>query len=167
MIRYIFVYLYICVLLMLLRNTSSKAKNKKEEKKGEEQDFETFVRVTLGTLQESVDAIQSAQGQLMSDLNLLKDRVSSNADTLLGISTKQESFARNFDKVDGEIHDINCKIEKMEQGMANNTFMINSLYERLFALERYSRGFNLRFYKVPEQTGEDCIVTLGKIISKA
>ena len=166
MIRYIFVYLYICVLLMLLRNMSSKAKNKKEEKKGEEQDFETFVRVTLGTLQESVNAIQSAQGQLMSDLNLLKDRVSSNADTLLGISTKQESFATNFDKVDGEIHDINCKIEKMEQGMANNTFMINSLYERLFALERYSRGFNLRFYKVPEQTGEDCIVTLGKIISK-
>ena len=48
MIRYIFVYLYICVLLMLLRNMSSKAKNKKEEKKGEEQDFETFVRVTLG-----------------------------------------------------------------------------------------------------------------------
>ena len=74
MIRYIFfVYLYICVLLMLLRNMSSKAKNKKEEKKGEEQDFETFVRVTLGTLQESVNAIQSAQGQLMSDLNLLKD----------------------------------------------------------------------------------------------
>ena len=70
MIRYIFVYLYICVLLMLLRNMSSKAKNKKEEKKGEEQDFETFVRVTLGTLQESVNAIQSAQGQLMSDLNL-------------------------------------------------------------------------------------------------
>ena len=100
----------------------------------------------------------------MSNLNLLKDRVSSNADTLLGISTKQESFATNFDKVDGEIHGINCKIEKMEQGMANNTFMINSLYERLFALERYSRGFNLRFYKVPEQTGKDCIVTLGKII---
>ena len=122
--------------------------------------------MTLGTLQESVNAIQSAQGQLMSDLNLLKDRVPSNADTLLGISTKQESFARNFDKVDGEIHDINCKIEEMEQGMANNTFMINSLYERLLALERYSRGFNLRFYKVPEQTGEDCIVTLGKIISK-
>ena len=79
-----------------------------------------------------------------------------NAVTLLGISTKQESFARNFDKVDGEIHDMNCKIEKMEQGMANNTFTINSLYERLFALERYSRGFHLRFYKVPEQTGEDC-----------
>ena len=133
MIRYIFVYLYICLLLMLLRNMSSKAKNKKEEKKGEEHDFEKFVRVTLGTLQESVNAIQSAQGQLMSELNLLKDRVSSNADTLLGISTKQESFARNFDKVDGEIHYINCKIEKMEQGMANNTFMINSLYSPIIA----------------------------------
>ena len=52
------------------------------------------------------------------------------------------------------------------QLMDYNTFMINSLYERLFALERYSRGFNLRFYKVPEQTGKDCIVTLGKIIPK-
>ena len=72
----------------------------------------------------------------------------------------------NFDKVDGVIHDINCKIEKMEQGMANNTSTINSLHERLLALERYSRGFNLRFYKVPEQTGEDCIATLGKKISK-
>ena len=50
--------------------------------------------------------------------------------------------------------------------MANNTSTINSLHERLLALERYSRGFKLKFYKVPEQTGEDCIATLGKIISK-
>ena len=141
MVRYIFVYLYICVLLLSFRSMSSKAKNKKEEKKGEEQDFETFVRVTLGTLQESVNAIQSAQGQLMSELNLLKDRVSSNADTLLGISKKQESFAMNFDKVDGVIHDINCKIEKMEQGMANNTSTINSLHERLLAFGALFKRF--------------------------
>ena len=72
----------------------------------------------------------------------------------------------NFDKIDGEIHDINCKIEKMDQGMANNTFTINSLCERLLALERYSRGFNLRFYKVPGHIDEDCTVAFGKIISK-
>ena len=42
---------------------STKAKNKK----GEEQDFETFVRVTLGSLQESVNAVESAQDDMLSE----------------------------------------------------------------------------------------------------
>ena len=64
--------------LMSLRRMSTKAKNKK----GEEQDFETFVRVTLGSLQKSVNAIKSAKDEKLSELNSLKARVSSN-DTLL------------------------------------------------------------------------------------
>ena len=104
---HIFVYLYVFLSLMLLRSMSAKAKNKK----GEEQDFETFVRETLGSLQESVYAIKNAQDQLVSELNSLKDRVSSNGAMLLGISKKQDSFTEKFVKVDGEIHDINCKID--------------------------------------------------------
>ena len=60
MARYIFVHLYICVLLMSLRNMSSKAKNKKEGKKGKEQDFETFVQVTLGMLQDELNLLSEA-----------------------------------------------------------------------------------------------------------
>lgn len=139
---------------MLLRSMSTKAKSKK----GEEQDFETFVRTTLGSLQESVNAI-------MSEINSLKDRVSSNDALLSAISKKQDLFTENYEKVNGEIHDINCKIEKIEQDMVNNTSTTNLLCERLLAVERYSRGFNLRFYKIPERTDEDCINTLEKIIS--
>ena len=62
---------------MLLRSMSTKAKGKKVQK-GEEQDFETFVRTTLGSLQESENAMKSGQDQMMSELNSLKDRVSSN-----------------------------------------------------------------------------------------
>ena len=36
-------------------------------KQGEEQDFETFARVTLDSLKESVNAIKSEQDQMMTD----------------------------------------------------------------------------------------------------
>ena len=66
---------------------------------------------------------------------------------LSGISKKkQDPLTEKCEKVNGEIHDINCKVEKIEQDMESNTSTINSLYERLLALERYSRDFNLRFY---------------------
>ena len=32
------------------------------------------------------------------------------------------------------------------------------------SLERYSRDYNLRFYNIPESTGEDCIAKLRDII---
>ena len=140
---------------------STKAKGKK----GKEQDFETFVRTTLGSLQESVNAMKSGQDQMMSELNSLKDRVSSNDAKLTDILKKQDSLALKYEKVNGEIHDINCKVGRTEQDLEINASTINSQYERLLALERYSRGFNLRFYKIPEQTDEDCIDTLEKIIS--
>ena len=114
---------------MLLGSMSTKAKNKK----GEEQDFKTFVRTTLGSLQESVNAI-------MSEINSLKVRVSSNDALLSAISKKQDSFNENYEKVNREIQDINCKIEKIEQDMVNHTTTNNLLCERLLALERYSIG---------------------------
>ena len=61
---YIFLFSsYVFLSLMSLRSMSTKAKNKK----GEEQDFETFVRVTLGSLQESVNAVESAQDDMLSE----------------------------------------------------------------------------------------------------
>ena len=67
-------------------------------------------------------------------------------------------------KINGKIQDINCKVERIKQDLEINASSINSHYEQLLALERYSRGFNLRFYKIPEQTDEDCIDTLENII---
>ena len=109
--------------------------------------------------------MKSGQDQMTSELNSLKDRVSSNDAKLTGILKKQDSLTLKYEKVNGEIHDINCKVERIEQDLEINASTINSQYERLLALERYSRGFNLRFYKISQQTDEDCIDTLEKIIS--
>ena len=136
----------------------TKAKNKK----GEEQDFETCVRVTLGSLQESVNAIKSAQDEMLSELNSLKGRISSNDALLWGIS-KTRFANQKIWKTNGEIHNINCKIGKIEEDMENKVLTINSLYERLSPLERHFRSFNLRFYEIPEHTDEDCIDILEKL----
>ena len=72
---------------------STKAKGKK----GKEQDFETFVRTTLGSLQESVNAMKS-KIKMMSELNLLKDRVSSNDAKLRDILKEQDSLTLKYEK---------------------------------------------------------------------
>ena len=118
---------------MSLRSMSTKAKGKK----GEEQDFETFVRTTLGSLQESVNAMKSGQDQMMSELNSLKDRVSSNDAKVTDILKKQDSLTLKYEKVNGEIDDINCKVERIEQDLEINASTINSQYERLLALEQF------------------------------
>ena len=38
--------------------------------------------------------------------------------------------------------------------------------ERILALERYSKEYNLRFYNVPETPGENCIDKLQTILHK-
>ena len=81
--------LYVFMSLMSVRRMSTKAK----KKKGEEQDFETFVRVTPGSLQKSVNAIKSAQEEKLSELNSLKARVSSNDALLSGISKEKTRSA--------------------------------------------------------------------------
>ena len=134
-------------------------------KKGEEQDFETFVRESLGSLRDDMRTIMRAQEQLVEELSSLKAKVDSNAVKLSDVQNKQESFALKYEKLNGELHENSCKIDKIEKDLKGNTSTIDSLYERLLATERYSRGYNLRFYKVPERQQEDCIDTLASILS--
>ena len=64
------------------------------------------------------------------------------------------------DSLNGELrgHDQSREVGKSEVNKlaANN----NQAYERLQPLERCSRNFNLRFYNIPENSGENCVETL-------
>ena len=123
---------------MCLSVIGSRAKGKK----GGEQDFETFVRESLGSLCDNMQA----QEQLVEEPSSLKAKIDSNAIKLSDVQKKQESFALKYEKINRELHKNSCKINKIEKDLKDNTSIINSLYERLLATERYSRGYNLRFY---------------------
>lgn len=88
---------------MLFRIMSIKVENEK----GEEYDFEMFVWMIFGLFQESVNVI-------MSEINWIKERVFFNDVLLFVIFKKQDLFIEYYEKVNGEIYDINCKIEKIE-----------------------------------------------------
>ena len=64
--------------------------------KGEEQDFETFVREALGSLCDHMRAIMHAQEQLVEELSSLKAKIHSNAVKLSDVQKKQESFALKY-----------------------------------------------------------------------
>jgi len=127
-------------------------------KKGEEDEFETFVRSTLNSLCQDIKEIKENKAKIQSDLQLLKNEVSSNKSEI-------KKIRESIDKATGDIHDANCRIDRTESDLKKFSKDVNNMYERLVSLERYSRDFNLRFYKVPESAGEDCILKLTDVIS--
>ena len=57
------------------------------------------------------------------------------------------------------------RVEKLEGEVNKHATNINQAYERLQASERYSRDFNLRFYNIPENPGENCVEKLQTMLS--
>ena len=130
---------------------------RKRKKQAEEQDFETFVRESLNTLCRDVEEIKGGQARMQGDINLLKSQVSSNEKELKSI--------RNFEKLNDDMHEANVKIDGLEGDVNKYSKLADSLKERIMALERYSREYNLRFYNIPETPREDCIDKLQTILS--
>ena len=54
----------------------------------------------------------------------------------------------------GQLHEANTRVDQIE----------NDITKYAKEMERYSRDYNLRFYNIPESTGEDCIAKLRDII---
>ena len=52
------------------------------------------------------------------------------------------------------------RVEKLESEVKKHAANSNQAYERLQPLERYSRDFNLRFYNILENSGENSVEKL-------
>ena len=63
------------------------------------------------------------------------------------------------------MHEANVKIDGLKGDVKKYSKLADSLKERIMALERYSREYNLRFYNIPETPREDCIDKLQTILS--
>ena len=64
----------------------------------------------------------------------------------------------------GKLHETNIRIDQIENDVTKYAKEIDDTYDRLLSLERYSSDYNLRFYNIPESTGEDCIAKLRGIL---
>ena len=117
-------------------------------KKVEEEEFEVYVRRSLNNLCQDIKEIEDGQAKIRSDLQLLRNEVSSNKNEI-------KKIPRCTEKLTADLHDVNCRVDRIESDLGKYSKDVGSLYERLVSLKRYSRDFNLRFYNIPEVAGED------------
>ena len=139
-------------------SATKRGKQKQQAEVSEEEDFETFVRESLGQL-------SKGQKQIIQDISNLKAKVKLNETALDKISSQFKTLNDSFEELKGELHDARCKVDEMESSVQKHAKQIEGMRERLLSLERYSREYNLCFHNVPESTEEDCVQKVRNILS--
>lgn len=129
--------------------------SRKAKKNDGDESFETYVRDCLEAIRQDVETIKNNQAKFKEDLQAVKQKLHSTT----------ESLTLKFDILNGELHEAMTRVEKLEGEVNKYATNINQAYERLQALERYSRDFNLRFYNIPENPGENCVEKLQTMLS--
>ena len=113
------------------------------------------------TISDNVKEMKGTQVKIQRDIESLQGQIKKN-ETL--ISKLKESLDTKLEVLTGQLHEAKTRIDQIENDITKYAKEIDDTYERLLSLGRYSRDYNLRFYNIPESTGEDCIAKLRDII---
>ena len=132
-----------------------------KQKETVEEDFEAFVRHQLSSISDDLKEMKGAQVKIQRDVESLQSQIKINESS---ISKLKESLDTKLEVLTGQLHESNTRIDQIQIDITKYAKEIDVTYERLLSLERYSRDYNLRFYNIPESTGEDCIAKLRDII---
>jgi len=136
------------------------AKRGKQKEKVEE-DLEDFVSHQLSSISDDLKGVKGTQVKIQRDIASLQSQIKENESS---ITKLKESLDTKLEVLTGQLYEANTRIDQIENVITKNAKEIDDTYERLLSLERYSRDYNLRFYNIPESTGEDCIAKLRDII---
>ena len=91
-------------------SATKRGKQKRQAEVSEEDDFETFVRESLGQL-------SKGQKQIIQDISNLKAKVKLNETALDKISSQFKTLNDSFEELKGELHDARCKVDEMESSV--------------------------------------------------
>ena len=117
-------------------SATKRGKQKQQAEVSEEEDFQKFVRESLGQL-------SKGQKQIIQDISNLKAKVKLNETALDKISTQFKTLNDSFEELKGELHDARCKVDEMESSVQKHAKQIEVMRERLLSLDRSFR-INLR-----------------------
>ena len=132
-----------------------------KQKEKVEEDFEAFVRHQFSSISDDLKEMKGTQVKIQRDIESLQSQTKKNESS---ISKLKESLDTKLEVLTGQLHEANTRIDQIENDITKYAKEIDDTYERLLSLERYSRDYNLRFYNIPESTGEDCTAKLRDII---
>ena len=132
-------------------------RGKKQGSDPEEESFESFVRGKLEDLCSDIEELRKGQTKPLTDVEKLQVKADKNSTTLDDLKTKFDSLEQKYEFLNGEVYNAQKRVDELTASIQSHATKMEALYERVLGLERYSRGYNLRFHNVPESSQEDCL----------
>ena len=132
-------------------------RGKKQGSDPEEESFESFVRGKLEDLCSDIEELRKGQTKPLTDVEKLQVKADKNSTTLDDLKTKFDSLEQKYEVLNGEVYNAQKRVDELTASIQSHATKMEALYERVLGLERYSRGYNLRFHNVPESSQEDCL----------
>ena len=132
-------------------------RGKKQGSDPEEDSFERLVRGKLEDLCSNIEELRKGQTKLLTDVEKLQVKAYKNSTTLDDLKTKFDSLEQKYEVLNGEVYNVKKRVDELTASIQSQSTKMEALYKRVLGLERYSRGYNLRFHNVPESSQEDCL----------
>lgn len=87
--------------------------------------------------------------KIQRDIKSLQGQIKHNESS---ISKLKDSLDTKSEVLTGELHEVNTRIDQIENDITKYAQGINDTCERFLSLERYSRDYNLRFNNYSSQS---------------
>ena len=128
--------------------------------------FEDFVRSALTNLGTKLDTLITGQAALEEKVYNVEIKVQRNSANIDDIIKSVDFESNNIKDNATEIRALKEKLDNRNTELDRAKFAIGSLETELNALQRYTRGFNIRIIGMPESDSENCITSIQEVLKE-
>ena len=130
-----------------------------------DQSFEDFVKIALTALGSKIDKLLTGQSALEKKFTNLETKVNSNSTQIQDIIQSLDFESDTIKDQASQIQDLTSKLEKRDDELHRANHAIATMESEINALERYTRGFNIRIMGITEEEGEDCVSRVHQVLN--
>ena len=127
-------------------------------------DFETFVRTTLTTITQDMKKVKDSQSRTETRLDALDKRIETNESDIKDLKESVQFDSAIVTANETKCKELNSIITAKDTELQEMRDRLKAVETSTLSLERYTRGFNVRFVNIPEEEDEDCISKLNEIV---
>ena len=107
----------------------------------------------------------TGQTALEKKFTTLETKVISNTSEIQNIIQSLEFETASLKDQSVQIRDLKVKLEHHDDELHRANHAIASMQSEINALERYTRGFNIRIMGISEEDGEDCVARVQQVLN--
>ena len=128
-----------------------------------EEDFQEFVRQSLVQNKLSIDGMVEKLDQVLANQQALENRLSKlepeverNSSDIKEVIKSLDFESERINANESDVSDIQRDVTFVKSEADRLATLVNSLQSQVLDLQRYTRGFNIRIFGIPEAPGESC-----------